>query len=96
MQAGDVSIRETWKRRDWEFHQALIQACDSKNLLALHSIIFDKYLRYQMLVLTFRGDEAAIEHKAILDAALSRDSATAQNILETHILAGLRHALMAF
>lgn len=96
MQAGDVSIRETWKRRDWEFHQALIQACDSKNLLALHRIIFDKYLRYQMLVLTFRGEEAAAEHKAILEAALSRDSATAQKILERHILAGLRHALMVF
>lgn len=46
MQAGDTAQKELWKRYDWEFHQAMIRACHSQNLLALHAVIFDKYLRY--------------------------------------------------
>jgi len=52
MLLGDQSQKELWKRYDWEFHQALISACNSQNLLTLHGTIFEKYLRYQMLVLT--------------------------------------------
>jgi len=91
---GDTEI-ETWKRYDWEFHQALIKACNSRNLLTLHAIIFDKYLRYQMLVMTNRGEEAVGEHKAMFEAALARDIDRAQNALEQHIRLGLDHALGA-
>ena len=37
MISGDSSEKETWKRYDWEFHLAVIQACNSRNLLELHS-----------------------------------------------------------
>ncbi len=92
---GDQSEKETWKRYDWEFHQAMIAACNSKNLLSLHSIIYDKYLRYQMLVLTYRGEEAVKEHKGMFDAALARDASTAKKLLEDHIRNGLSHTLEA-
>lgn len=92
---GDDSDVELWKRYDWEFHQALIGACNSKNLLALHSTIFDKYLRYQMLVLTYRGDVAVDEHRAMFDAALARDTQKARQVLEDHIRNGLSHTLKA-
>ncbi len=92
MSAGDSTVRESWKRYDWEFHQALISACNSKNLLTIHSIIFDKYLRYQMLVLTDRGADAAVEHQMLLDAVMSRDPKSAKAILEQHVEAGLKHA----
>ncbi|MBO9434065.1 GntR family transcriptional regulator [Ruegeria sp. R13_0] len=92
---GDESEKETWKRYDWEFHQAMIAACNSKNLLSLHSIIYDKYLRYQMLVLTYRGEEAVKEHKGMFDAALARDASTAKKLLEDHIRNGLSHTLEA-
>ncbi|OJI94332.1 GntR family transcriptional regulator [Planktotalea frisia] len=93
MMAGDQSQKELWKRYDWEFHQALIQACNSQNLLSLHATIFDKYLRYQMLVLTYRGDVATDEHREMLDAALARDVGRAKDILEAHIRKGLAHTL---
>lgn len=96
MLSGDHSEKELWKRYDWEFHQAMIQACESENLLALHSILYDKYLRYQMLVLTYRGKEAVAEHKAMFDAALARNATQAQKILEEHIRRGLDHTLAAF
>ncbi len=95
MQSGDETEKETWKRYDWEFHLALIRACNSQNLLSLHSKIYDKYLRYQMLVFTFRGEAAAAEHQGMLDAVLARDPDTAIKFLEDHINNGLNHTLEA-
>ena len=96
MLAGDKSGVKDWKRYDWEFHKALISACNSENLLSLHSVLFDKYLRYQMLKLTHRGEEAAQEHQDMLSAALDRDEARAAEVLTRHIKLGLEHTLDGF
>tara|TARA_R110002126_G_scaffold281389_2_gene429147 strand:- start:3150 stop:3803 length:654 start_codon:yes stop_codon:yes gene_type:complete len=96
IQEGDYTQKEAWKRYDWEFHLALIQACGSKNLLALHEILYDKYLRYQMLVLANRGEEAIAEHKEMLNAAIARDASAATEALKRHIEKGLEHTLEAF
>ena len=96
MLLGDDSQKEDWKRYDWEFHLALIEACGSKNLLSLHAVLYDKYLRYQMLVLTHRGEEAVDEHRQMFDAALARDTEGAAKILKQHIDNGLDHTLSAF
>ena len=93
MLSGDQSETDSWKRYDWEFHLALIQACRSRNLLNVHSIVSDKYLRYQMLVLTNRGDEAVREHKNVFERALVRDVNGARAALEEHIVNGLNHTL---
>ena len=95
LQVGDETEKEKWKRYDWEFHQALVKSCNSDNLLSLHSTLYDKYLRYQMLVLTYRGEEAALEHKTIFDSALARDPDKAAQVLEIHIIKGLEHTLAA-
>ncbi|WP_137046159.1 GntR family transcriptional regulator [Pseudolabrys sp. FHR47] len=84
---------ETWKRYDWEFHQALISACGSCELMETHGAVFDKYLRYQVLALTDRGDIAAREHKQLMQCALKRDAAKAGEVLKAHINGGLEHAL---
>ena len=93
---GNQSCKENWKRYDCEFHQAMINACNSSNLLALHAVLYNKYLRYQMSVLTNRGKPAVKEHKAMFDAALKRDAEKAQSVLEKHITLGLNHTLKAF
>jgi DNA-binding GntR family transcriptional regulator len=93
MKAGRTEARETWKQYDWEFHQALIRACGMQELLAVHGSVFDKYLRYQMRLLTFRGDVAAAEHRGLLDAALGRDADRAEEILRRHIEGGVEHCL---
>lgn len=95
MLSGDETEKESWKRYDWEFHLALIRNCNSRNLLGLHAILYDKYLRYQMLILTYRGEEAVQEHKAIFEAALARNGETAARLLEAHIINGLEHTLDA-
>ena len=96
MLVGDDSQKEDWKRYDWEFHLALIEACGSQNLLSLHSVLYDKYLRYQMLVLTYRGEEAVEEHRKVFEAALAGDIDIAAETLKTHIDKGLEHTLAAF
>lgn len=93
MDKGDRSQIDLWKRRDWGFHQALISACGSDVLMHLHGGVFDKYLRYQMIALSFRGQIAAGEHRALLDAALARDHEAANKILKAHLLGGVEHAL---
>nr|WP_246662935.1 GntR family transcriptional regulator [Pseudolabrys sp. FHR47] len=91
--AGDRTQTETWKRYDWEFHHALISCCGSKALLEAHSAIFDKYLRYQIIAVVFRGEAAAREHRELLDAALKRDWKTATAVLVTHIRDCVQHTL---
>lgn len=93
MREGDFSDTELWKRYDWEFHQALISACGSQVLMDTHAAVFDKYLRYQMIALSFRGDIAAREHETLLQAALQRDGAAARLTLERHVSGGVEHAL---
>ncbi|CAN7670987.1 GntR family transcriptional regulator [Rhizobium sp. LjRoot258] len=93
MASGDTSRAEDWKRYDWEFHQALISACGSRLLMETHSAVFDKYLRYQMVALSYRGGVAEQEHRQLLEVALQRDSKTAKKILQRHIQGGVEHAL---
>ncbi|CAH1651897.1 GntR family transcriptional regulator [Hyphomicrobiales bacterium] len=83
--AGDASGTEQWKRYDWEFHQALVSACGSRALLDIHSCIYDRYLRYQMVFVIFRGAIATEEHKALLTCALSRNIEEAQRVFERHV-----------
>jgi DNA-binding GntR family transcriptional regulator len=84
-QEGGGRDVELLKRYDWEFHHALLSACGSRVLLEAHAAIFDKYLRYLMIAVVFRGEAAAREHKQLLDCALKRDAATARAVLTRHI-----------
>ena len=82
---GDRSSAETWKRYDWEFHHALISACGSQVLLDTHAMIYDRYLRYQMIAAVYRGEAASSEHRALMESALARDWRAAQKALTTHV-----------
>jgi len=93
--AGDRSETEQWKRYDGEFHQALISACGSRFLMTTHASVFDKYLRYQILAMSNRGDISIREHRTLLDCALKRDAKSACKTLATHIEGGVKSALAA-
>lgn len=86
---------ELWKNSDREFHQALIGACGSRVLLQTHAAIYDKYLRYQMIAVIFRGEIAAREHALLLECCLARDAQGACDILETHINSCVEYAVAA-
>lgn len=88
-----IDDKKKWKKYDSEFHQALIKNCGSNNLIELHKLIFDKYLRYQFLVLTFRGKGSINEHKKLLNYTLEKNYSKAQEVLEEHIKNGINHAI---
>jgi DNA-binding GntR family transcriptional regulator len=83
--AGARGQAELWKRRDWEFHHALVLACGSQVLLDTHATIYDRYLRYQMITAAYRGEVANGEHRTLFESALKRDWRTAQKTLGTHV-----------
>ena len=96
MDNKNKEIVESWKKYDWEFHLACIAACGSQNLMTLHSNLFDRYLRYQIILLQFRGEEAIDEHNQIYNFSIERDAENAIKYLKIHIEKGLEHALDLF
>ncbi|MXP65223.1 FCD domain-containing protein [Roseomonas sp. M0104] len=94
LRAGEAAALEPWRRFDARFHQALISACGSHTLMATHAAVFDRYQRYQNRALGFRGDIAVREHAELRDCAMRRDAAAAREVLATHILGGVAHALL--
>ena len=94
LMASGVGQPEQWKRYDSEFHQALISNCGSRVLVETHSAVFDRYFRYQMIALHYRGEEPALQHQALLDCALKRDAAQARAVLTKHVNNCVDHALV--
>ena len=92
MESG-IGELEQWKRCDSEFHQALISNCGSRVLMETHSLVFDKYFRYQMVAFAYRGAEPAQQHRTLLESALKRDHWAAKAILTTHVNNCVEHAL---
>lgn len=90
---GDQSQIEKWVEQDWGFHHATISACNAPALMSTHSSVFDRFLRYHMLVLDFRGKPAAAEHERLRDLALARDAETAIEVLTAHVQSGVEHIL---
>ena len=84
---------QLWKRYDGEFHQALISNCGSRPLLDAHAAVFDKYFRYLILALSYRGDVVPRQHQQLLDCALKRDATRAKAVLATHINECVEHTL---
>ena len=82
--AGDRRGLEVLKRYDSEFHQTLLSACGSRELLDSHAAVFDRYIRYLMIAVIFRN-AASAEHQKLLECALNRDATTAKSLLATHI-----------
>ncbi|WP_417672087.1 FCD domain-containing protein [Roseibium sp.] len=77
-----------WVARHRAFHLALVEACDKRWLLRLRSMMFDQLDRYQFLTkMTSEGlgRKKTNEHKAIMEATLKRDVATATRLIEEHI-----------
>jgi DNA-binding GntR family transcriptional regulator len=93
LQAGEKADGALWKRCDREFHQALIAACGSAALRETYAAAYDRYLRYQMVAVVFRGAVAAHEHAALLDCALRRDAAEAARVLHAHVDGCVEHVL---
>ncbi|NKL19629.1 GntR family transcriptional regulator [Rhizobium leguminosarum] len=91
--AGDVSRTVDWVRYDWEFHQAIVSACNSATLMATLSSVFDRFLRYHMLAESFRGKPVVDDHKLLFELSIRRDVAGATDVVRRHVQSGVEHVL---
>lgn len=85
---GEGTPVEKWVEYDWSFHHATIAACDMPALMDTHRNIFERYLRYHMLTLEFRGDVARREHDRMAELVVARQADAAVDLLTRHIHAG--------
>lgn len=84
---------ERWVAADWGFHYATIAASRQPVLARTHVSVFDRFARYHMLVLNFRGKPAAREHVELRDLVIGRKADAAVDLLARHIRSGVEHIL---
>lgn len=85
-----VDDLDHWEARHRDFHNTLLNACDSPWLLYMCELLADQTERYRRLRLSSTGRpklirDVADEHRGILDATLARDADTAGRLLSEHI-----------
>ncbi|MGK6311363.1 GntR family transcriptional regulator [Neorhizobium sp. DT-125] len=90
---GDASRTVDWVRYDWEFHQALVSACNSATLMATLSSVFDRFLRYHLLAESFRGKPVVDDHRLLFELAMKRDVEGARAVVAHHVRNGTEHVL---
>ena len=91
LMTGSADAVEQWVASDWGFHYATISACRQTVLTQTHASVFDRFARYHMLALNFRGKPAAEEHAALRDLVIGRDAEGAVDLLSNHIRRGVDH-----
>lgn len=91
--AGETARTIDWVRCDWEFHQAIVSACNSATLMQSLSSVFDRFLRYHMLAESFRGAGVVDDHRVLLEIALKKDSNAANKCLRRHVGNGVTYIL---
>ncbi|MBN9347447.1 MAG: FCD domain-containing protein [Devosia sp.] len=76
-----------WLRYHREFHASLVAACDSPVLLSIRNRLFDQAERYVALSISAGGEvrDDVGEHRAIMDAVLSRDVEMSVVLSRRHI-----------
>ena len=68
------SLSLEWVERHAALHTALVAACGSRRLLALHASLYEQSERYRGLSVGVEGARDVVaEHQALVDAALARD-----------------------
>ncbi len=85
-------LGDHWAAAHAEFHAALVSACDSPWLLRLRALLYDQSERYRRLSVPLAPSVRDIggEHRAIVEAAISRDADLAVMLLSQHLSATTR------
>ena len=77
---------QDWELRHKDFHMALISACGSSILLNFCRQLYDQNVRYRHVAgkVAYPKRDTAKEHRAIMQAALDRDTPSAVTSLVEH------------
>jgi GntR family carbon starvation induced transcriptional regulator len=76
-----------WKIAHRQFHEAVVSGGRSPTLLTIRASLFERAERYRNLSSMFRPQtrDKAGEHRAIMQAAIGRDTDQAVSLIERHI-----------
>ena len=91
LMTGKTDAVGQWVALDWGFHFATISACNLPVLARTHASIFDRFARYHMLALDFRGKPVAEQHAELRDLVIGRKTEAAIDLLSRHIRSGVEH-----
>ena len=86
--AEETGVDPEWERRHREFHMSLIAASGLRRINDFFATLFDRFDRYMYLGIgaTSRWPRnAAVEHKEICDAVLTRNADLAVKLSQAHI-----------
>ena len=84
---------DIWHRR---FHEALVATCRAPVLHQLRAQLFDRSSRYRNLTRMVSSRDDLQEHKALMEACLSRDALLAKSLIAEHFELTGRLALQLF
>jgi DNA-binding GntR family transcriptional regulator len=84
---GDSARSAKWETCHRAFHAALIAGCGSDWTIRIVGLLSDQFDRYRRFAKPGRSVQAALaaQHDAMLSAALARDGAGVERLLDTHI-----------
>ena len=83
-----AKLSDEWYRENREFHDALVDACDSRQTKAFRAQLYDLSDRYRRLSVRsgLSGRDFDAEHQRIMDAALERDADAAVSFTVEHFI----------
>ncbi|KKW91636.1 MULTISPECIES: FCD domain-containing protein [Sphingobium] len=82
----DPVAEEEWRLRHTAFHAALVAACGSRRLTALHAQLYEQSERYRSLSAPAEPNrDVEKEHHALVDLALARDADGLVAAMEHHL-----------
>lgn len=80
-------LDDKWAAAHSDFHEMLVATCESPVKLRIRKALYEQSERYRRLSVPVRKQKRNVnaEHKAIMDAALARDTETACRLMAAHI-----------
>lgn len=80
-------MSDAWSGAHGAFHEAIVSACDSRYLLDIRRQLYARAERYRQLSYPYEKThrDTAREHRAMLDAALSRNGDRAATLMAKHL-----------
>lgn len=80
------SATADWLAKHAEFHAALVSACGSRRLMALHAQLYEQSERYRIMsALVEKKRKVEEEHQKLVDLALARDADALIATMSAHI-----------
>jgi GntR family carbon starvation induced transcriptional regulator len=80
-----------WETRNRDFHDALVDACDSQWLMRLRALLYDHSTRYRSYSLSTGAlrHDSSLEHQLLRTAVLARNTEEACALIKKHFQATL-------